>query len=185
MSPSLHGPMTSRLPPMTRCGSCSVSVPRSPLARNLALTTSQAPVPEDEPGVQGAKGVGRGVNMSEHDDHGLARPKSVTGIWRVLYVALGLFFVALAVIGVVTPLLPTTPFLLLAAYFFARSSTRLHNWLLRSRLFGGLIRDWQRYRGVRLRVKVVALTMLPIVVFTSAYFGGLPWYLVVMLITLA
>jgi uncharacterized membrane protein YbaN (DUF454 family) len=122
--------------------------------------------------------------MSEQD-HSLARPRPVTGLWRVLYVALGLFFVALAVIGVVTPLLPTTPFLLLAAYFFARSSARLHNWLLRSRLFGGLIRDWQRHRGVRPRVKVVALTMLPIVVFTSAYFGRLPWYLIVMLITLA
>src|SRR4051794_29896613 len=99
--------------------------------------------------------------MHDHDD-GLSRPRPVTGIWRLLYVGAGLFFVLLAVVGVVTPLLPTTPFLLLAAYFFARSSARLHNWLLRSRLFGGLIRDWQRHRGVRPRVKVVALTLLPI-----------------------
>src|SRR2546430_2529399 len=108
------------------------------------------------------------------EDHGLARPKTVTGLRRVLYVSLGLFFVALGVIGVVTPLLPTTPFILLAAYFFARSSTSLHDWLLRSRLFGGLIRDWQRHRGVRLKVKVVALTLMPLVVCTSAYFGRLP-----------
>src|SRR5262245_37960171 len=118
-------------------------------------------------------------------DDGLARPRQVTGLRRALYVALGLFFVALAILGVVTPLLPTTPFLLLAAFFFVRSSPRLHAWLLRSRLFGGMIRDWQRHRGVRPRVKVVALTLMPLVVFSSAYFGNLPWYLVVLLIALA
>jgi uncharacterized membrane protein YbaN (DUF454 family) len=118
-------------------------------------------------------------------DHGLAPVKPVTGVRRVVYVSLGLFFVVLAVVGVVTPLLPTTPFLLLAAYFFARSSKRLHDRLLRSRVFGGLIRDWQIHRGVRPRVKVVALTLMPCVVFTSAYFGRLPWYLVVLLISLA
>lgn len=112
-------------------------------------------------------------------------PKSATGVRRAVYVAAGLFFVALAVVGVFTPLLPTTPFLLLSAFFFARSSARLHAWLLRSHLFGGLIRDWQAHRAVRPRVKVVALTLMPLVVFTSAYFGRLPWYLVVMLICLA
>ena len=118
-------------------------------------------------------------------DHGLSSPPTVTGFRRVVYITLGLFFVALGIVGVVLPLLPTTPFLLLASYFFARSSRKLNNWLLRSRIFGPMIRDWQRYRGVRLKVKIVALTMLPIVVFTSAYFGNLPWYLVVMLIALA
>ena len=118
-------------------------------------------------------------------DHGLASPPTVTGFRRVVYIALGLCFVALGVIGAVLPLLPTTPFLLLASYFFARSSRRLNGWLLRNRLFGPMIRDWQKYRGVRLKVKIVALTMLPIVVFTSAYFGNLPWYLIAMLITLA
>jgi uncharacterized protein len=117
--------------------------------------------------------------------HGLARPKSATGLRRLLYVGAGLFFLGLAAVGVVTPVLPTTPFLLLSAWFFARSSARLHSWLLRSRLFGGMIRDWQKHRGVRPRVKVVALVLLPLVVFTSAYFGRLPWYLVTMLIVLA
>jgi uncharacterized membrane protein YbaN (DUF454 family) len=116
---------------------------------------------------------------------GLAPPKTATGLRRVVYVALGLLFVGLAAVGVATPVLPTTPFLLLAGWFFARSSARLHAWLLRSRLFGGMIRDWQKHRGVRPRVKVVALILIPLVVFTSAYFGGLPWYLVVMLIVLA
>ena len=118
-------------------------------------------------------------------DHGLAPPPTVTGFRRVLYIALGLFFVALGLIGIPTPGLPTTPFLLLASYFFARSSRRLNEWLLRNRLFGPMIRDWQKHRGVRLKTKIVALTMLPLVVFTSAYFGNLPWYLTLMLINLA
>jgi uncharacterized membrane protein YbaN (DUF454 family) len=119
------------------------------------------------------------------EDHGLARPPTVKGPWRVLYVSLGLFFVGLAVLGAVLPVLPTTPFLLLASYFFVRSSARLNNWLLRSRLFGGLIRDWQKHRGVRPRVKVVALAVLVAAVFTSAYFGNLPWFLLALLIGLA
>ena len=108
-----------------------------------------------------------------------------TGVRRAVYVGLGLGFLGLAAVGVVTPMLPTTPFLLLAAFFFARSSRRLHDWLLNSRLFGGLIRDWQQHKGVRPRVKVVALTLMPCVVLSSAYFGRLRWYLVVMLVALA
>ncbi|WP_299661299.1 YbaN family protein [uncultured Ruegeria sp.] len=62
---------------------------------------------------------------------------------QYLWAGLGLLCVALAMIGVVLPLLPTVPFLLLAAFFFARSSSRLHNWLLSHRTFGPLIIDWQ------------------------------------------
>jgi uncharacterized membrane protein YbaN (DUF454 family) len=120
-----------------------------------------------------------------HEDHGLAPPRRVTGLRRALYVVAGLFFVGLAFLGVFLPVLPTTPFLLLASFFFVRSSNRLNNWLLRSRLLGGFLRDWQKHRGVRLRVKVVALLVLVVAVAASAYFGDLPWYLVLMLVGLA
>ncbi|MFO0841017.1 MAG: YbaN family protein [Gemmataceae bacterium] len=119
------------------------------------------------------------------EDHGLARPPAATGFRRALYVALGLFFVGLAVLGALLPVLPTTPFLLLASFFFVRSSERLHHWLLRSRLFGPLLRDWQKHRGVRPRVKLVALLMLCCAVSASAVFGRLPWYLIGMLVVLA
>ena len=112
-------------------------------------------------------------------------PQAATGLRRVMYVALGLFFVGLAVLGAVLPVLPTTPFLLLASFFFVRSSQRLHDWLLRSRLFGPLLRDWNQHRAVRPRVKVVALVMLAVAVTCSAVFGRLAWYLVVMLVALA
>jgi uncharacterized membrane protein YbaN (DUF454 family) len=117
-------------------------------------------------------------------DHGLAPPPTVTGLRRVLYVFLGLLFVALGAVGVVTPVLPTTPFLLLASYFFVRSSPALNARLLRSRLFGPLIRDWQRHRAVRPKVKYTAVVIVPTVIASSAYFGNLPLYLVVMLIVL-
>ena len=76
---------------------------------------------------------------------------------RKLWIALGLVFTALAILGVALPILPTTPFLLLASWCFARSSPRLQAWLRRSRLFGPLLADWERERGVSLSVKIGAL----------------------------
>lgn len=104
---------------------------------------------------------------------------------RWLYVALGWFFVCMAVLGAVLPLLPTTPFLLLASYFFVRSSPRLNAWLLSSRLFGPFLRNWQKHRAVSRRVKITALSIMPVAVVTSATLGNLPWYLIVMLLVLA
>ncbi len=75
---------------------------------------------------------------------------------QYLWAGLGLLCVALAMIGVVLPLLPTVPFLLLAAFFFARSSSRLHNWLLSHRTFGPLILDWQRSGAIRPAAKKAA-----------------------------
>lgn len=108
-------------------------------------------------------------------------PVLVTGVRRLLYVGLGLVFVGLAILGVILPVLPTTPFLLLASYFFVRSSPALHRRLQNSRLFGRLIRDWEKHRGVRPHVKVTALAMVPAVIFCSAYFGDLSLPLVLML----
>jgi uncharacterized protein len=82
-----------------------------------------------------------------------------TGWRRRLWLVLGLFFVGLGSLGVVTPVLPTTPFLLLASFCFLRSSPRHHAWLRRSRLFGPLLLDWERHRGVRRRTKIVAVSL--------------------------
>jgi uncharacterized membrane protein YbaN (DUF454 family) len=74
---------------------------------------------------------------------------------------LGLLFLGIGGLGVVLPLLPTTPFVLLAAGCFARSSPRLHRWLLESQLFGPTLRNWEENRCVPRRAKLVALvTML-------------------------
>ncbi|NBO64427.1 MAG: DUF454 domain-containing protein [Acidobacteria bacterium] len=67
---------------------------------------------------------------------------------RPLYITLGFFFVALGVIGIPTPLLPTTPFLLLAAYFFARSSQRWHDWLMGHSVLSPYIKAFRRREGL-------------------------------------
>lgn len=69
----------------------------------------------------------------------------------------GLFFVALAALGAVLPLLPTTPFLLVAAACFAKSSPYLHNLLLQNKVFGPLIFHWQESRSIPRRAKVIAI----------------------------
>ena len=77
-----------------------------------------------------------------------------------LWSLLGILSLVTGAIGVVLPLLPTTPFVLLAAWCFARSSPRLHNWLLNSRLFGPMIDRWDKNKCVTLRVKITALLMI-------------------------
>ncbi|MDY2940961.1 MAG: YbaN family protein [Varibaculum sp.] len=64
---------------------------------------------------------------------------------RYLFMGLGFLFVGLAGLGVFLPLIPTTPFLLLAVFFFARSSQRWQNWLLNHRIFGQYLRDYQNH----------------------------------------
>ena len=76
---------------------------------------------------------------------------------RAVYKPLGLLFVGLASLGVVLPGLPTTPFLILAAWFFARSSEKWHQRLLQSELFGPLLRNWEQRRCISLQAKLVAL----------------------------
>jgi len=79
---------------------------------------------------------------------------------RAVLIAGGTLFVALGFIGIFVPGLPTTPFLLLAAWCYARSSERFHRWLLNNRWFGEYIKNYQEGRGMRLRDKVVALLMM-------------------------
>jgi len=97
----------------------------------------------------------------------------VTGPKRFVFIALaGLFFV-LGAVGAVLPVLPTTPFLLLTSYFLARSSPRLNQWLLTSRFFGPILRDWQQLGGVRPDVKVKAIMIVLLAVSVSLWLTDL------------
>jgi len=75
---------------------------------------------------------------------------------RGLFLAAGLVCVALGFIGVFLPVLPTTPFLILAVACFARSSRRLENWMLDHPRFGPLLRDWRRRGAIPRRAKMMA-----------------------------
>jgi len=73
---------------------------------------------------------------------------------------IGLIAVVLAILGVFLPLLPTTPFLLLASACFARGSERLHGWLLNNKLFGTALADFEQGKGMPRKAKIVAIAML-------------------------
>lgn len=79
---------------------------------------------------------------------------------KLVWMMLGLLAVGAAVAGVVLPLVPTTPFLLLAAFAFARSSPRLEAWLLNHPRFGPLIVDWRMEGAIGRRSKAVAVTTM-------------------------
>ncbi|WP_207220525.1 YbaN family protein [Spiribacter vilamensis] len=79
---------------------------------------------------------------------------------RRAWLALALFFIGLGSIGVVLPLLPTTPFLLLATMCASRSSPALHAWLYSHPRFGPLLRDWRDHRAIRPRAKITALVLI-------------------------
>ncbi len=79
---------------------------------------------------------------------------------RIVYYLLGFIFLSLGIMGILLPILPTTPFVLLAAYCFARSSKRMHGWLLDNRLLGPAIRQWQQHRSMTPSAKKRALLLI-------------------------
>jgi uncharacterized membrane protein YbaN (DUF454 family) len=81
----------------------------------------------------------------------------------------GIFFVGLAILGVVLPILPTTPFLLVAAACFAKSSPKMQRRLLANKTFGPLIHDWQKYRSIPKKAKRIALLTMVLSVCWSAF----------------
>lgn len=91
--------------------------------------------------------------------HG-TRPHSRFEPRRILLLAAGVVCVGLGVVGVVVPLLPTTPFLLLASACFLRSSSRLHRWLLGNRIFGDYLRRYRSGEGLPISSKVTTLVLL-------------------------
>ena len=101
-----------------------------------------------------------------------------------LYCAGGWACVGLALVGAVLPLVPTTPFLLLASWCFYRGSPRIHAWLHRSRLFGPTLDDWHHYRALRGGVKRRAIIMVVAVVGASLLLNALPGWLRWVLIAL-
>jgi len=77
-----------------------------------------------------------------------------------LWVGLGTFFVALGTIGIFLPLLPTTPFLLLAAGCYAGGSKKFYNWFLNNRWFGEYIRNYREKKGIPLKIKILSISFL-------------------------
>ena len=81
-------------------------------------------------------------------------------VTRFIALLLALFFLALAIVGIVLPGLPTVPFLLLAAWFSAKGSQRLHRWLYAHPVLGRLLIDWETHKAISRKSKVLAVLML-------------------------
>lgn len=94
-------------------------------------------------------------------------------IVRGLLIAIGIVSVVLGTIGIFVPILPTTPFLLLAAACFIYSSRRMYLWLLENRLFGEYLKDYLERKGVPLRIKIGTLMFLwGTIIMSIVFFTG-------------
>ena len=77
---------------------------------------------------------------------------------QYIYLFLGFLMLSFAIVGIILPLLPTVPFLLLAAFFFAKSSQRVHTWLLNHKIFGTMIEDWNSRGAINKKSKISIYT---------------------------
>jgi hypothetical protein len=98
---------------------------------------------------------------------------------RLFWFVLGWLSLAAGIAGTVLPLVPTTPFILAAAFCFARSSPRFHAWLLGHRTFGPMIEHWQRERAIALRAKLWATVAIAVAFALSVALGLDAWLLLV------
>lgn len=86
--------------------------------------------------------------------------KKISGFRRGIFLIAGFFFTGVGILGIFTPLLPTTVFLLIAAYFFSKSSERFYNWLLKNKILGSYIRAYREGAPIPLSSKITSIVFL-------------------------
>ena len=91
--------------------------------------------------------------------------------FKALWISLGSLFVALAAVGVALPGIPTTPFLILAAACYIRSSQKLYDWLISNKTFGPYLKDYREGKGIPKKAKGLAISMIILFVGSSVIFG--------------
>lgn len=109
----------------------------------------------------------------------------MSSIARYLMISGGVVCVVLGFLGILLPVLPTTPFLLLAAFLFARSSDRFLNWLVTNRWFGAYIRNYREGRGMPAREKAIAIVSLWVTIGLSSVYFVSSWWVRLILIAIA
>jgi uncharacterized membrane protein YbaN (DUF454 family) len=106
-------------------------------------------------------------------------------MYKPIFIVLGIISVALGVLGIFLPVLPTTPFLLLATALFAKSSEKLYRRLLDNKYLGNYIKDFQEHRSIKLRIKIISISMLWISITCSALFAVKILWLQILLFAIA
>lgn len=89
---------------------------------------------------------------------------------KTLFIILGSITLALGIIGIFLPLLPTTPFLLLSAALWVKGSPKLYNWLLQHRHLGPYIRNFREHKAIPLRAKIISVSMVWITLLYCTFF---------------
>jgi uncharacterized membrane protein YbaN (DUF454 family) len=114
--------------------------------------------------------------MTSGIEDGLPRKKKEVEnpLLRFVFVSAGWCALGIGAIGVVVPLLPTTPFILLAALLFSKGSPKLHRWLQNTRLAGQIIRDWEAFGVIRMRAKVLSTVMMTTLISYPLFFKEMP-----------
>ena len=99
----------------------------------------------------------------------------MTRVRRIVLIAAGLISLAIGAVGIFVPLLPTTPLVLVAAFCFANSSERLHQWLLDHNVFGPLIDNWRRYGAISRNAKIMSVASMVAVLLISWWLDVATW----------
>ena len=103
---------------------------------------------------------------------------------RMIWFTFGIVSLSFGFAGAVLPLLPTTPFVLLSVYAFARSSPRMHRWLITHQIFGPLIHNWNENGAIDRRTKRIAMTIIVLTPLVSWSIGAPNWVLIVQVFVL-
>ncbi len=106
-------------------------------------------------------------------------------MFRLVLIIAGTFFVGLGVLGIILPLLPTTPFFLLATACYAKSSKRFYTWLLNNKWFGNYIKNYHEKKEIPLKVKILSILLLWITIIFSVIFIAHILFFRIILITIA
>jgi len=124
------------------------------------------------------------VGMSEPLRKKINKSKAKSDLVRAVLIVLGTLFLATGTVGIFLPLLPTTPFFLLAVACYARSSRRFYDWMLNNRVFGSYIRNYREGKGISLKLKAVTLALLWGTITYSATFvvDELYWRIILLVI---
>jgi uncharacterized membrane protein YbaN (DUF454 family) len=102
-------------------------------------------------------------------------PSSATGATRLLYLGLGWLFFGLGILGAFLPVLPTTPFMILALWAFSNSSERLRTWLYNHRVFGPPLQRWQEHGVISMRAKMASTGAMSVSLIYLVFFSTLAW----------
>ncbi len=111
------------------------------------------------------------------------KDKTSNQLLKWILITVGTFFVGLGILGIFIPILPTTPFLLLAAACYARSSKKFYEWLINNKLIGAYIKNYREGRGVPLKIKVFTISLLWVtILFSVFYISHNSWIKIILII---